>query len=569
MVFNRKTGLLAAVLAAVYGPLIYFDGELLSVTLTIFLNLILLIVLLRSNARPAGWKWIGGGMLFGISLQTNASIILFLPLMLLWAAGTLKQPEWKKTILILLGVSLTVLPFSLRNYFKGGDFVLLSSTAGINLFIGNNPDADGKSAFAPSRDFSYSDWEDNILISSFRLVRRQTGADISPSEVSGYWTGQALRFITTDPVGFIHLLTRKFYFFFNGFEIPENNSIYFYRLWSPLLKLLVFSIPMLSFPFGIICPLALLGLGVTLRRDKRVNLLGLFLAAHLFLLLIFFVCSRYRMPAIPVFLVFAAVGVFFILDSLWQKRFLSCVLLLPSLLIVFFFSNSSIYRVKEDPPARWFLSLGNAYRLKGATRQAITAYRQALREAPDNPDIVYNLAVVLLEEGRLEKAEELFLRVIRLDPEDSAAYSNLGVVYSRKNDYSRAMENFRQAVILDPEDFVSLVNMAGLQIRRGDMDSARQMLDKAQARSPAYAPIFLARGNLYQKDQAMEKAELEYRKAISLNPDYLEAWLSLSELYSNQGYKEQADYARAMALDILAGRKTGLRKKPLRIPYHP
>jgi hypothetical protein len=108
--------------------------------------------------KPRTWKWFACGALFGVALETSANVILFFPLLLLWVYkyGTKSTDNFKKKLFplvgIFLGTLLTLVPFALRNYFEGGEFMLLPSTAGINLYIGNNPYADGKTAFAPSRD---------------------------------------------------------------------------------------------------------------------------------------------------------------------------------------------------------------------------------------------------------------------------------------------------------------------------------------------------------------------------------------------------------------------------------
>ena len=76
-------------------------------------------------------------------------------------------------------------------------------------------------------------------------------------------------------------------------EIPRNQELYPARAWSPVLRVLLWKVPGLAFPFGLLLPLAVVGLGVAWRRAPvlaaSVVLLGLAVAA-------FFVTGRYRAP---------------------------------------------------------------------------------------------------------------------------------------------------------------------------------------------------------------------------------------------------------------------------------
>jgi len=60
--FGPAVGRIAAVLAAVYGTFIYFEGELLIPVLIIFLDLLLILAILSTEERPGGWRWLGCGV---------------------------------------------------------------------------------------------------------------------------------------------------------------------------------------------------------------------------------------------------------------------------------------------------------------------------------------------------------------------------------------------------------------------------------------------------------------------------------------------------------------------------
>ena len=95
--------------------------------------------------------------------------------------------------------------------------------------------------------------------------------------------------------------------FGHGAEIPRDTDIYEARASSPVLAVLVSPRP-IDLPDGLLIPAALFGIAALWRERRR-------LAAPLWLLatiaascVVFFVTSRHRAPALPLFALFAAGG---------------------------------------------------------------------------------------------------------------------------------------------------------------------------------------------------------------------------------------------------------------------
>ncbi|MBU1045220.1 MAG: tetratricopeptide repeat protein [Candidatus Omnitrophica bacterium] len=567
-IFSRSVGVISAFICSMYGVLIYFDAEFLYVGLAIFINILLILSLLNSIDRPKVWKWIGCGILLGASLQTNATIILFFPLLFIWlflSADKKKQDEqinnkkirFRKAmgpfLLIATGVSLVMLPFTLRNYFMGGDLVMIGSAVGINLHIGNNLNADGKSVNVPTRDFSYSNqWDDNTLIAAKKGAEREMGREILPSEASNYWIRKSLGFMLTNPVTALSLFIRKFYYFFNAYEIAENQSIYFYRLWSPLLKILVFHNRVLAFPFGIICPLALWGIAVSAKKNKAVMLLLIYLAAFLMLMMIFFVCSRYRTIAVPVFVIFAAVALDWYAKQIRERKFKVLFLSLIPLFFLYLFSNSIVFDIRQEDQSRWFLNLGTAYRNKGENEKAIKSFKAAEKVNPRNPDAVYNLGVIYLEKEEYQDAIEEFRKSIKIDEYDSAAYSNVGIVLMKQKKIDEAIASFQSALTLDPADVTAMANLGAALITKGDYPAALLVLKQGLERDENFPPLHLHLGILFEETGKYAEAEQAYISAIKKDPEYIQAYWGLAKLYDIIGLPDKAKWARTKAMYMVS-----------------
>lgn len=82
-IFGARVGLVGALVAALYGPLIYFDGELLPPTLIVVLELVLLWALLWADETTAAWRGGVAGLMLGATVLAGPHLaflaLAFLP----------------------------------------------------------------------------------------------------------------------------------------------------------------------------------------------------------------------------------------------------------------------------------------------------------------------------------------------------------------------------------------------------------------------------------------------------------------------------------------------------------
>ena len=179
-----------------------------------------------------------------------------------------------------------------------GGLVLTSGGAGLNFYSGNNERASGLPASpAGLRDVPRFEEED-----SRRLAEKAVGRPLREAEVSRYWTGRALEFIVSHPVRYWNLLGWKLRVLANGYEVPDNYHYAFMR--EHFVTLLYGTIT-----FGIVGPFAIVGMLQPFWRRRQLTALYIVTLATLAPLLIFYVRSRYRIPAVPFLLVFGAFAV--------------------------------------------------------------------------------------------------------------------------------------------------------------------------------------------------------------------------------------------------------------------
>ena len=285
-VFGRAVGLGAGLVVALYGLLIYYDAELLAPSLAISLQMATLWSAARAPDERGGRGWLLTGLLGGLTAVVNAPALVLLPVL---GIAARRRIGW-----VLLGAILAIAPVTARNWIQGRELVLISSNGGINLYLGNNPRYDETVGLRPGRD-----WQALVRAPALQGV---TGA----GPASRFFTERVSAYAGQDPGGFVRLQVRKIGLLLQGNEIPRNQEIYPTRTWSPVLRALLWKAPGIAFPFGLLLPLAVVGLGVAGRRAPvlaaSVVLLGLTVVA-------FFVTARYRAPLVPLLALFAAAAV--------------------------------------------------------------------------------------------------------------------------------------------------------------------------------------------------------------------------------------------------------------------
>jgi hypothetical protein len=200
----------------------------------------------------------------------------------------------------LAGLLAILLPVGLRNWAVGGEFVLTTAQAGPNFYIGNHPDAPGLYVpLRPGRGGPRTERAD-----ATELAEAAVGHPLTPGEVSGYWLGQAWRFIREQPGAWLRLLGRKMLFTFNAYEVPDAEDLYYYGEYCTLTRGLGWILH-----FGTLWPLAAAGLVLTGARWRQLWALYASAAAMALSVIAFYVFARYRFPLVPIFALFAGAAV--------------------------------------------------------------------------------------------------------------------------------------------------------------------------------------------------------------------------------------------------------------------
>ncbi len=213
--------------------------------------------------------------------MARPNVLLFAPVVLIWIVviGHRRRGRILSGAVFTAGCLIAVLPVTIRNYVVGDDLVLISSQGGVNLYIGNNPRADGFNVVLPG---TRPHWRDTYLDQK-AIAERAEGRALKPSEVSSYYVKQTWKFVGDSPGTALGLMLSKLKLFWNGYEFANNKDIYDYTgRYTPVVRCLPLG-------FGAVGPLGLLG--VVLYWPRRAELFPLwgFVVVYMVGVALFFV----------------------------------------------------------------------------------------------------------------------------------------------------------------------------------------------------------------------------------------------------------------------------------------
>jgi tetratricopeptide (TPR) repeat protein len=109
----------------------------------------------------------------------------------------------------------------------------------------------------------------------------------------------------------------------------------------------------------------------------------------------------------------------------------------------------------------------------------------ALDERPDNPALLYDVALAAEKTDRLDVTESRLLTLIKLRPESAQAYNALGYTLADRTErYDEAREYIAKALALAPEDPFILDSMGWVEYRLGNLEEGIRYLRRAYELQP-------------------------------------------------------------------------------------
>jgi tetratricopeptide (TPR) repeat protein len=500
LVFGRAAALAAASLAALYASFPFLEAKLMSGVVALTLMLWAMLVLAGAARESRWWRWLGGGLLMGLTSLVRPEMLLASPFLALWVIQKGLPPKregswaekWRPVVsavaLLAAGWALAIAPAAIHNINRGGGSTLISSQGGITFYQSNNERARGLYVFLSREGFSGSPQKQAFEEKS--IAEKALGRELSRSEVSSYWFGKGLDFITGNPGRFVTLLGMKLLRFVGSYEYSTEYIIYVEReiswlLWIPFV------------PFALLVGLAVPGIWSSLSASRKTGrgraaalnptgwLVLWVLAANLAACLAFYISSRYRLPSAPALMIFGGATIVSLISGTRKSRWFETIgtaAIVGLIFLVAHFEKDESATIQEanvhynagnlwqgkkefvnaeaeydralemddSRYATWF-NRGNSLRAQGRYREAALSYRESGKRRKKFLAARLREAASWEKAGNLEEARTAWLAVLGLRPSHFNAHLALGKIFGRLGETSEAIQYLDRAIQIKPE----------------------------------------------------------------------------------------------------------------------
>ncbi len=497
-----------------YAPAAVFAS---AVLLEVPLALAATAALFVATGGPASTRRaVAAGVLVGAATLLRTSGGLLIVPVVLALVGSDRR-AWRRGVPALLAAVLTVLPAVAFNSLETGRLVGPSLNGGVNLYIGNGPEAEGFYV-------SYRGVDVRRDLTGRAFLGERMGQEVPDAAAAdAAWARAGRRAVLDDPLRALGLWLRKLRLHLVAAEIPQISPLSAWRREVPILRAL-------PVPYGLLSAAGLLGLLLVGLREPRLRpwaLAALLLIAGQSL---FFVVSRYRLVLVPLWALLgtAAVGTLWaergrrlaaglglgaacalavapwglgsVLERLeaagraneavrWERlgvpaealsRYEASLALIPdhprprraAARI-----HAAAGRIDESerllrrgleiavPPDDLRRDLINLLLEAGRPGETLDLLREHVRARPDDHEMMHNYAVALAGAGRADEAEFVAGQLVMVAPDDPRGYIDLGVILARQGRLEEARTVFRQGLERVPGDPRLQANLERVEAR--------------------------------------------------------------------------------------------------------
>ena len=206
---------------------------------------------------------------------------------------------------------------------------------------------------------------------------------------------------------------------------------------------------------------------------------------------------------------------------------------------------------KNEPEAAYpYYYIGEAYRFKGETSNALNAYNEALRIDPDfGPPYLGLARVRLLQEPNLDVGF-LFEEALKRDPNFGEVYLERAIFYLNRQEPEQALADLKTAERLLPGSPLVYYYEARAHLVLGDTDDAEIAAFKANQADPTMLLVYFTLGEVYLAQGKYADAIEVLQTYVSYETRNATARAMVGEAYYEAGDCESAIEALGVAISM-------------------
>jgi protein O-mannosyl-transferase len=188
-------------------------------------------------------------------------------------------------------------------------------------------------------------------------------------------------------------------------------------------------------------------------------------------------------------------------------------------------------------------NLGVSFQKLGRLAEAEEQLREAVRLAPDcaqSAEFCGRLAIVLLQQGKLDQALPLFEQSLRADPNNLDIRAQYISLLLKQGSLGQAVAQGQTALRLAPESPDALNNYGAALFAQGSAEQALVCFQKALQLKPGFPEAHNNCGIALAAQGGFDQAIPHFKEAVRVKPDFLDAHSRLIQAFIREGRINEA-----------------------------
>ncbi len=189
--------------------------------------------------------------------------------------------------------------------------------------------------------------------------------------------------------------------------------------------------------------------------------------------------------------------------------------------------QQALRRAPRDPNVCY--QIADCTMRRGEFEEAVPLWRKVLQLAPRKPRVRSRLAGALMELGHFHEAIAELEKEIEISPRSDFSYYLLGRAYLQLKEYEKAKDNYEKALTIQPKAISSRYGLATAYARLGEKEKSQEIMRNLQSRD-------VKRSETLRDEHQMTPDTLE-----SVRRNLASTHTEAGRIFSQHGYKWQAE----------------------------
>ena len=225
------------------------------------------------------------------------------------------------------------------------------------------------------------------------------------------------------------------------------------------------------------------------------------------------------------------------------------------ILVLLMFATVNVTSAQEFPSEPYDFVLAKLAADEGRYDEALSRIDRVLDKSPSDPVLLFERAMILIDSGRIERAESELRRLVAIQPEFYDAQRILGRVLLDRagNDRARmeeALKHLQAAFKANPDDLSTGVTVSQLLVASGRLAEAERILATLVERAPDQRVLNYNYAQVLTKLGRGDESRQYFERAVLLDPTFSPAILQLVDIYQKENEWRKAAEVLQPLIDL-------------------